>query len=212
MSGTEPIRTPLPKPPNTWLTLLMGAVLLVCGVVIGAGGTVLVVKNRMDQPGSAPEQFNRRLTERMTRDLDLTPEQSKQIRAVFDGHREEMKSIREGVDEQMNALRETMRDEVSEILSPEQLSQWESRVKEYDRRGPDHDRRRDGGRDRDGDRFDGPPPPHLRDGRPPPRHDGREGNRDGRRPPPDGQNSTPPPPRDDERRPPEGERPPPPPS
>ena len=174
MSGTEPIRTPLPKPPNTWLTLLMGAVLLVCGVVIGAGGTVLVVKNRMDQPGSAPEQFNRRLTERMTRDLDLTPEQSKQIRAVFDGHRDEMKSIREGVDEQMNVLRESMREEMSVILTPDQLSQWERRAKEYDRRGQDNDGRRDGGRDRDRDRLDGPPPPRDDERRPP----------EGDRPPP----------------------------
>lgn len=225
MNDSNHIRSPLPKPPSTWLTLLMGAVLLVCGVVIGAGGTTLVVKNRLDQPDVAPNQFSQRLMGRMTRDLDLTEEQAKEVRAVFELHSSEMRVVRNEMDERADALRATMQEEVRAILTPEQVKQWEKRVQEYrrDRHGPRDD---DGApRDfRDGhpprDQFDGPRP---RDGRRPSHERGdrvpddevRDGRRDdrfeGRRPPPDGER--PPPPPDGERPPPpsDGERPPPPP-
>ncbi len=192
----------------------MGAVLLVCGIVIGAGGTTLIVQNRLEQPDAAPSQFSQRLMGRMTRDLDLTDEQAKEVRAVFQSHSVEMRTVREEMDGRVDVLRATMQQEVRAILTPEQVEKWEKRIQEYrrDRHGPPHDdgsprNFRDGHPPRD--QFDGP---RSRDGRrPPPERgdrdqdekvrDGRRGDLfEGRRPPPDGERPPPP----------DGERPPPP--
>ncbi|MFP6581528.1 MAG: hypothetical protein VCD00_03115 [Candidatus Hydrogenedentota bacterium] len=187
MNDSNHIRPPLPKPPSTWLTLLMGAVLLVCGIVIGAGGTTLIVQNRLEQPDAAPSQFSQRLMGRMTRDLDLTDEQAKEVRAVFQSHSVEMRTVREEMDGRVDVLRATMQQEVRAILTPEQVEKWEKRIQEYrrDRHGPPHD---------DGS------PRNFRDGHPPRDQFDGPRSRDGRRPPPDGERP----------RPPDGERPPPP--
>ena len=76
----------LPKPPRTWLTLLMGGLLLISGMVMGAGGTIMFVKHRMEQPDSAPKHFSNRLAQRITRDLDLSDDQTQQVRAILQTH------------------------------------------------------------------------------------------------------------------------------
>lgn len=206
----------LPKPPRAWLTLLMGGVLLISGMVIGAGGTTLLLKHRMGQPNSAPKQFSGRLLRRIERDLDLTEEQSEEVRSILELHREEMRTIRLQVGEKIDDSFEALKEEVSAVLSPEQVVIWEERNHKYRDRSP-HDRGpRGGGR---GGRDDGPR--HRRRGDSEDMRDGRDrGSRrpreggdgfDGRRPPPrhenfDGGDE------EDFRRPPrDGERPPPPP-
>lgn len=208
----------LPKPPRTWLTLLVGATLLITGGVIGAGITVQIVKLRMEQAQSqamdAPGEMSRRIAERMTRELDLTPEQAEQFRAAFEKHHQGMRT-----------LFGTLQDDIQEILTPEQQERWQEIARRFKR-----DRRDGGGpRDRDGrgdrEHRDGPPRDHRdRDGdyknREQYRDDRRpadERTRDGERPPQepdvqrDGRRPLPPPPPDGGFPPPPGDTPPPPP-
>ena len=188
----------------------MGGVLLLSGIVIGAGGTGLFLKHKLDQPDEAPKHFSRRLADRITHDLALNPEQSEQIRTLFETHQEEMKTIRLKIKDEVDDSRETLQSEVKAILTPEQAEKWDQRIKEYWER-PTHERGPGGGmhdgpglggglydgsgprkrmRDgqRQGDNFDGRRPPPPRDGEhrpPPPRYD-ENGDR------------RPPPPRDDQ--------------
>jgi len=199
----------LPTPPRVWLTLLMGGILLVSGMVMGAGGSVLFLKHRFDQPDHEPKHFSDRLAKRMTRDLDLSEEQSEKIHSIFKAHQEEMHTIRLQIKDEIDTSFEGIKSEVKAVLTPEQIEKWERRIHEY-RDRPAHDeggrgrgpggrgpggrngehRKRDGHRDGPSmddqrRRHNGPPeyrrPPHeRRDGEHPP-----PPPRDGQAPPPE---------------------------
>ena len=134
----------MPKPPRTWLTLLMGGLLLISGMVMGAGGTIMFVKHRMEQPDSAPKHFSNRLAQRITRDLDLSDDQTQQVRAILQTHQKKMRSIRMEVNDEVDASFETLKTEVEAILSPEQAQIWNRRIREY-RGRPPHERGGPGG-------------------------------------------------------------------
>lgn len=178
----------LPKPPRAWLTLIVGGVLVLSGMVMGAGGTVLLVNDRLEQPDQAPKQFSRRLADRMTRDLGLTPEQESEIHTIFEKHQTEMHAVRKSVEQRIQDSFTTMRSEVNEILTPEQAKLWDERLREY-RKQDDRGRppRHEGGPPRDGydGRPDNEPPQHRRPGD----RETRDGDRPGPRhePPVDGE-------------------------
>ncbi|HIA48727.1 MAG TPA: hypothetical protein EYN96_12365 [Candidatus Hydrogenedentes bacterium] len=133
---SDPSQIPnLPKPPRPWITLLVGGVLVLSGMVMGAGGTGLLVKNRLDQPDQAPSHFSRRLSERMTRDLDLTSEQESQIQQIFETHQKGLHAVRQSVEQRVNDSFSTMQSEVKAILTPEQAKVWSERVRRYNSRG-----------------------------------------------------------------------------
>lgn len=144
MSDSDHIPS-LPKPPKPWLTFLIGGVLVCSGMIIGAGGTVLLVKHRLEQPDRAPSHFNRRLSERMTRDMGLTEEQETAIHAIFRDHQKELYSVRESVEQRIRESFNNMEAEVEAILTPEQMETWKNRIRKYNTRGergrPPHERR-----------------------------------------------------------------------
>jgi hypothetical protein len=109
----------LPKPPRAWLTLLMGGLLLFSGMVVGAGGSLLFFQNRMDQPDNAPKHFSKRLAQRMSHDLNLSEEQSKQVETIFKAHQEEMSTIRLQIKDEVDASFETLKTEVEAVLTPD---------------------------------------------------------------------------------------------
>ena len=118
----------LPTPPRTWLTLFMGGMLIVSGMVMGAGASVLFLKHQIDEPNLHPDRFGERILKSMTHDLDLTEEQSVQIRAIFKSHQEEMHTIRLQIKDEVSASFEELKGEVEAVLSPEQIEKWEHRI------------------------------------------------------------------------------------
>lgn len=173
-------KTPkLPKPPRAWMTLLMGGILLISGMVMGAGGSIVYLKNSLDEPVRSPKRFNKILRENIAEDLKLDAEQSEKVSAILEGHQKRMQAIRTEVHDEVEASFEAFESEVETILTPEQAKLWEKRVRKYrergshDHRGSDdsnkdgkHDGQRDG--DRDGDRPPPPPEGHREGDRPPP--------------------------------------------
>lgn len=193
----------LPTPPRAWLTLLMGGLLLVSGMVMGAGGSVLFLKHRFDQPNHEPKHFSDRLANRVTRDLDLSEEQSTKVREIFKAHQEEMHTIRLQIKDDIDSSFDDLKSEVEAVLTPDQIEKWERRIHEY-RERPSHDRGPGGrgpdGRDgkhrkRDGERREGNKDSRRHDG--PPEHRRPPHERpDGQQPPPQNGERPPPPPRD----------------
>lgn len=206
----------LPKPPKTWMTLLIGGLLIVSGMVMGAGGTILLVKDRVGEHrsdhGPAPDHLMRRIAE----DLELTETQHDQIYSIVETHQKEMEVIRQSMKDEVDVCFDTLKTDIEAVLTPEQLTIWEERIKKFRKRGPRGPGREHHGPGRDGRR--GPKDREYNeqgkngefDGRRGPRHDGRRDGRRGdhRRPPRDfreGEHPPPPPP------PPSGDAPPPPP-
>ena len=99
--------------------------------------------------GPAPDRMSERLLERISVDIDLTPEQDQRLRTVFDGRRQRMRDINEevfdGRRQRMRDINEEVRDqfetqqmemnaEISDILTPEQMEIFENEIVRMRRR------------------------------------------------------------------------------
>lgn len=168
---------PLPAPaPSRGRYLAFGVLLLLSGAVIGSGLTIMVLDANAARAQEDPSWLTHRAATRLEHDLELTEEQSRQVHAIFEAHRERIHSLREEQHENAREFFRLLQSDIEEVLSPEQAEQWREHIQRRrervlregprpgDRRGPGHGPRHDGGPGRDGRppegfRPDGPPPP-----------------------------------------------------
>ncbi len=80
---------------------------------------------------SEPERRAARIAE-LTRELQLTPEQSQKVDTVLHQAHDEMRTIREKSDADMDAVKQKARSEMRTFLTPEQLPKYEAFVKKVD--------------------------------------------------------------------------------
>lgn len=142
-------------------------VMLAVAIAGAAGGVVLdrtvLLKNatpapvrdtivRSDRLGRTPNpDMRRRFSERMAKDLSLTPEQSAQIDVIMKRQFDEMRKASELVRPTIDSLSRTAQAAMDSLLTPEQ------RIKVKDMRQRGRERGGRGGRDgdRDGGRGEG---------------------------------------------------------
>ena len=108
----------------------------------------------------APDRMTERLLERIAATIaDLTPEQDQQLRAVFNGRQQRLREINEEVRNRFETQQAQMNDEISAILTPEQMEIFDNEIlsmrRERGRRGS----RGRGGRGRGFPRGGLRPPP-----------------------------------------------------
>jgi Spy/CpxP family protein refolding chaperone len=87
-----------------------------------------------DRPPSAmsePERRAARVAE-ITKELQLTPEQTQKVDSVLHRAHDDMRVIREKSDADMDAVRQKARSEMRTFLTPEQLPRFEDFVKKLD--------------------------------------------------------------------------------
>lgn len=117
--------------------LLLVATVFLVGLLVGSAfERVRASRGRpmrpfMESRGPVPWPFAR---------LDLTEEQRNRIAAIFEGGRPLTDSIMREVMPRLRSINDSIREEISNILTPEQVEQLEQ---EYERRGG---RREDFGR------------------------------------------------------------------
>ncbi len=80
---------------------------------------------------SEPERRAARVAD-LTRELQLTPEQSKKVDTVLHQAHDEMKAIHEKSDADMDAVRQKARSQMRTFLTPDQLPKYEAFVKKLD--------------------------------------------------------------------------------
>ena len=108
-------------------------------------------RGRGEPPPSV--RMTERLLDRLDADAELSDDQRRRLREVFEARRLRFREISEGVREQFEAERAQMNAEIAAILTAEQMEVFESRIVRMRRdrsgrfgpRGPD-----DGRRPRDG--------------------------------------------------------------
>jgi Spy/CpxP family protein refolding chaperone len=131
MMNDDSTQGTLPKPPRTWLTLLMGAVLLVSGAVMGSGMTVLVIQKTIQQHSEGPPpHFNKQILRKLSVDLELTAEQEKAIGAIFETNQEHFRAIRKDLRGKVESELLGVREQVEAVLTPEQAKKWNRRFKD----------------------------------------------------------------------------------
>jgi Spy/CpxP family protein refolding chaperone len=82
-------------------------------------------------PRSEPERRARRV-EQLTRELSLTPAQSQQVDAILRERHAEAKALRDQSDAQIDQIHQKGRQQVREILTPEQKPKFEEFLKRLD--------------------------------------------------------------------------------
>jgi Spy/CpxP family protein refolding chaperone len=188
------------------MTLLMGGILVLSGIVIGGGVMALVIDNKTYKSKDGRTPVSERVMEGLAEDLDLTDEQQEALSQILKDNNEEFIWIRRNTSRQIDQVLSRMGDEIKTVLTPEQAQKWEAKFKKHRRRampGYPHGYDRNDPRNRWRD--------HGRNGGRDGQHRPRDNNRDGRPRPPfndDEASENEPPPIDDETgnlRPPNGE-------
>ena len=95
---------------------------------------------RAGRGGERPRRDKADVFERMRRDLDLSEQQSTEIRAILDQTHNEYRALRADVRPRYDALRQNSRARIRSLLTPEQQRRFDEKVAERDaRRGKDDD-------------------------------------------------------------------------
>lgn len=123
------------------MQIVAGVLIFLSGIIIGSGGTVLWVKDRIawihppHEVSMVPE-----IVEHFKSDYNLTEEQARQVKKVFQEGIETRMSIYEEAAQNLEKHEKTLAAKMKEILSAEQYKQWVSdfsaRKEHFERFGP----------------------------------------------------------------------------
>ena len=113
-----------PRRRRVWPMVLLSVVILLSGMAIGSGITLLwiqrIVLNRFRHPERVPAEMTARLRYR----LRLTDEQAKQVEQILRDRQQRLRAIFREIRPRAQAEWERMRAEVAEVLTPEQAKKW----------------------------------------------------------------------------------------
>ncbi len=152
--------TPQPKTRPVLFSLLI----LLSGIAIGVGGTLIFIKQKPTPPRP---NFNARMINHLMRELKLTEEQKAQIDPLIQTHMDEFEKIRTEAIPKITQITETMNNEILQLLDDNQKQIWADQMKRMrenfermrnNRRGPRQGQGPGDGqwrRDRDGSGPDG---------------------------------------------------------
>ncbi len=126
----SPVNTPpQTRKKNRWKSVLLGLVILFCGMVIGAGITFHAGNVMMFRAISPGGEMAERVTKHIDRDLDLTDEQRSQVAKIVAHRVSAFKNILIDAYARIKEEFESLHDEVAPILTEEQKLKWEKHYK-----------------------------------------------------------------------------------
>jgi protein CpxP len=107
---------------------------LVLMIAFVVGTTAFAQERKMDKKEHLSTQAK---VEKMTKELDLTPEQQKKLTTIFDNKKVEMQKQKEAAKlertekrEALSSRNDGMEKEIKSILTPEQTKKWEATKQE----------------------------------------------------------------------------------
>jgi len=135
----EPIPSPgrkrlSPRRRQIYMQIIVGLVILFCGLVIGAGGALLQLKDKVVPIGPRPPLDA--IVEDIQTRYDLTPEQAKRVEEVFGTQRKTMQTLFDQFGQKIDAEFQKLNEEMKDILSPDQYARWEQDFRNRRDRGP----------------------------------------------------------------------------
>jgi Spy/CpxP family protein refolding chaperone len=118
---------------TTKAALWVGAVFLLGAALGGVLGYLSAHRtaSAANPPMSEPQRRARRV-EQLTRELSLTPAQSQQLDAILMQRHAEAKAIHDQTDAQIDQVHQKGRQQIREILTPEQKPKFEEFLKRLD--------------------------------------------------------------------------------
>lgn len=113
---------------SIWKTLVL---VLLLGAVIGAGAAWWVGKYGPCAKGWEPYA---NVVERFSTQLDLTPDQQREIAAVLEENRQKVRTLRAEIKPKFEEIRNATRQEIRQYLSPEQQEKFDAMQAEWEAR------------------------------------------------------------------------------
>jgi hypothetical protein len=100
---------------------------LLCGLIIGAGGAVLVIRGAVHRMVAEPELLPARMLQRMESQLDLDETQRAAIEGIVAKRIAAFRAIRDRMRPEIQSEIDGLRNDVSAVLNPDQRETWETR-------------------------------------------------------------------------------------
>lgn len=108
---------------RTLLWIICAAVILISGIVIGAGGTILLAKHRLISIGHRHKDAAE-ISKEMRKRYGLTEEQTTQVETLLTNVFEKIRLQREERDKQREQTTQLLIADMNTILTPQQFQQW----------------------------------------------------------------------------------------
>lgn len=115
---------------RTWLYVVLWLIIFGSGVVVGAGSTLWVVRNRVLYGLQHPERAPAGLARHLQRMLDLDDTQRAQVEQIFERRQKELQKVRRAFQPEVEAQLDQVEQEVSAVLNDVQRAEWQSRFRE----------------------------------------------------------------------------------
>jgi hypothetical protein len=111
------------RPYNKFLRCFCILIILASGIAIGAGGTIMLMKQRIIWKGHPHKDAND-LTKDITEKYGLNPQQSTQVQGIIINAFQRKKLADAEEDIKREARMQTMIMEMNSVLTPQQFEQW----------------------------------------------------------------------------------------
>jgi Spy/CpxP family protein refolding chaperone len=113
--------------------ILVAVVFLLGGGLGAMLGFMLAHRVTYSPPGQVSDDARRaQKVQRLTQELNLTPEQQKQLDVIFANVQAQYKAIHESTDPQINEARQKGREQIRAILTAEQKPKFEEFLRRLD--------------------------------------------------------------------------------
>lgn len=124
--------TPVPSAParRSWRTWAAGFIILLSGIVIGAGIGFRAARMRDSLTFLDPHNVPARVARIMKFQLGLNEEQREKLEAIFTRRGDEIDRIRLKILPEMDSVFEDLRQEVNGVLTPAQAKAWDEKFRE----------------------------------------------------------------------------------
>ncbi|MHC4553429.1 MAG: hypothetical protein ACYSUT_11800 [Planctomycetota bacterium] len=107
--------------------ILFSLLILLSGIAIGVGSTLIAVKRKRPEPKS---NFNSRMLGHLMRELKLTDAQKEEADAIIKTNMTELEELRSPFQAQMKTIIQEMNDEIFETLDDQQKEIWTVKMQE----------------------------------------------------------------------------------
>ncbi len=111
---------------------LLVFLVFVLGIALGGVGTLVTSRVLADRPRASLAHNPAGTLAMFTKGLDLTPDQQKQLEAIFNDTRARYAALHQKLDPEYEQVRQQGRDKIRQILTPEQRPKLEELLHQID--------------------------------------------------------------------------------
>jgi hypothetical protein len=122
-----------PRKSKPWRSILLGIIIFLCGLIVGAGVAVVAVQKMVVHAITNPEEIPQRITQRLRSKLDLTNEQATQIKSIIAMRQKAIQQIRREFQPRLEKELDLAREDVAAVLGPEKAQVWRKRFERLKR-------------------------------------------------------------------------------